>query len=62
MFRCIPADSQAHHFQCVRMLDALHLATALFLQEQGQKIRIASYDARLLQGAAALGLEAFNLD
>jgi predicted nucleic acid-binding protein len=40
----------------VRTLDALHLATMGFLQEQGQRIELASYDARLLTAAGALGI------
>lgn len=38
----------------VRTLDALHLATIEFLRGQGQSIELASYDARLLDGARAL--------
>jgi predicted nucleic acid-binding protein len=45
----------------VRTLDALHLATADFLRTHGQHPRIASYDRRLLNGAASLGLEEFPL-
>jgi predicted nucleic acid-binding protein len=40
----------------VRTLDALHLATALFLQRQGQDVEVASYDERLLAAARALAL------
>ena len=40
----------------VRTLDALHLATMAFLREQGQRIELASYDARLLTAARALGI------
>ena len=40
----------------VRTLDALHLATMAFLREQGQRIELASYDARLLTAAGALGI------
>jgi predicted nucleic acid-binding protein len=35
----------------VRTLDALHLATITFLQEQGQEIKLASYDDRMLKAA-----------
>lgn len=38
----------------VRTLDALHLSTALFAIDQGQKLRLASYDARMLAAAKAL--------
>lgn len=40
----------------VRTLDALHLATMEFLRAQGQRIELATYDARLLAGARALGI------
>jgi predicted nucleic acid-binding protein len=38
----------------VRTLDALHLASMDFLQSQGQRLRLASYDDRLLTAARAL--------
>ena len=37
-------------------LDALHLASIEFLRGQGQSIRLAAYDERLLEGARALGV------
>jgi predicted nucleic acid-binding protein len=40
----------------VRTLDALHLATMDFLRDHGQRVELASYDARLLAGARALAL------
>jgi predicted nucleic acid-binding protein len=40
----------------LRTLDALHLATALFLAERRQEIRVAAYDERMRAGAEALGL------
>jgi hypothetical protein len=40
----------------VRTLDALHLATAGFLRERGHAVEVATYDARLLDGASAMGL------
>ena len=40
----------------VRTLDALHLATALFLAERRQPVAIATYDERLRAAARALGL------
>ena len=40
----------------VRTLDALHLATMDFLRDHGQRIELASYDARLLAGARALAI------
>jgi len=39
----------------VRTLDALHLASLTFLQEQGQRVSLATYDGRLGTAAAALG-------
>jgi predicted nucleic acid-binding protein len=40
----------------VRTLDALHLATMEFLRNHGQRIELASYDARLVAGARALAI------
>jgi hypothetical protein len=40
----------------VRTLDALHLATALYLKQHGQRVQNASYDARMLSAGAALDL------
>jgi predicted nucleic acid-binding protein len=40
----------------VRTLDALHLATALYLRQHGQRVQLASYDERMLAAAEALGL------
>lgn len=42
----------------VRTLDALHLASAWFLHENGQALRVATYDHRLRDAALALGLQA----
>lgn len=41
----------------VRTLDALHLASLDFLQKQGQKIELASYNGRLSSAASALGIQ-----
>ena len=38
----------------VRTLDALHLASAVFLRDAGQTVTIASYDRRFLAAAKAL--------
>jgi hypothetical protein len=46
----------------VRTLDALHLASADFLREQGQEVVIATYDARMAEAARALGFELFPLE
>ena len=45
----------------VRTLDALHLASAEFIREQGQLVEVASYDKRLLDAAQALGFAAWGL-
>ncbi len=45
----------------VRALDALHLATAVFLNTERDPVQLASYDARMLTAARALGIEAADL-
>lgn len=40
----------------VRTLDALHLASIEFLRSQGQKLRLASYDERLITAARRMGI------
>lgn len=40
----------------VRTLDALHLATMAFLREHGHRVELATYDRRLAEGAAAMGI------
>jgi predicted nucleic acid-binding protein len=45
----------------VRTLDALHLASADFLRRQGQAVRLASYDGRMRDAAAELGIELYPL-
>jgi hypothetical protein len=45
----------------VRTLDELHLATVEFLRAQGERLRLASYDTRLLTAAGALGIESAQL-
>ena len=45
----------------VRTLDALHLATAVFLNAESDPVRLASYDTRMLNAARALGIEAADL-
>jgi predicted nucleic acid-binding protein len=39
----------------VRTLDALHLASMEFLRVNGQALRLATYDRRLLDAARAMG-------
>jgi predicted nucleic acid-binding protein len=45
----------------VRPLDALHLASIVFLRERGQSVELASYDDRLTAAARALGVETVPL-
>ena len=45
----------------VRTLDALHLASIEFLRAQGQVLNLASYDARLVTAARALGIPIYEL-
>jgi uncharacterized protein len=40
----------------IRTLDALHLATADYLRQQGEPIELASYDHRLVSAARACGI------
>ncbi len=40
----------------VRTLDALHLASAIYLRDQGQAISLATYDSRMHEAAQALGI------
>lgn len=45
----------------VRTLDALHLASIDFLRDQGQAVRLASYDERQVRAARAMGIEVVDL-
>ncbi len=45
----------------VRTLDALHLASAMFLRERGHDVALATYDARMSAAAEAMGLEVFGV-
>lgn len=45
----------------VRTLDALHLASIEFLREQGQSMRLASYDERMLQAARRLRIATYRV-
>ena len=40
----------------VRTLAALHLASAEFLRQHGQQVRLASYDTRMLEAARRMQL------
>ncbi len=43
----------------VRTLDALHLASVEFLRQQGQDVRLATYDARMEAVAERLGIPTY---
>ena len=45
----------------VRTLDALHLASADFLRQQGQDVRVATYDARMIEAARRLGIAVYPI-
>lgn len=45
----------------LRTLDALHLATAEYLQRDGNDVELASYDTRLIAAAKALGIRIADL-
>ena len=46
----------------VRMLDALHLASAEFLRERQAAIRLATYDRRQATVARAMGIALYDLE
>jgi predicted nucleic acid-binding protein len=45
----------------LRTLDGLHLASMVFLRDQGQEVALASYDERLTAAARLLSFDAFPL-
>lgn len=45
----------------LRTLDALHLASMVFLREHGQAVALASYDERMIAAAGALKFDTFPL-
>jgi predicted nucleic acid-binding protein len=45
----------------VRTLDALHLASMLFLRSQGAAVQLATYDRKLRAGAEELDFESYRL-
>ena len=45
----------------LRTLDALHLASAMFLHERGHDVAVATYDARMCEAAEAMGLALFEV-
>ena len=46
----------------VRTLDAIHLATALHLRENGLAVSVATYDDRLANACGAVGLPLYSVD
>lgn len=46
----------------VRTLDALHLASVVFLHERRVDVRLAAYDGRMLRAAGELGIPLFEGD
>lgn len=46
----------------VRTLDALHLASLEFIRSHGEPVLLASYDARMVESARALGIEILPLE
>ncbi len=45
----------------VRTVDALHLASIMFLKAHGQTVELASYDRKLIAAAQALGIQCRDL-
>jgi predicted nucleic acid-binding protein len=45
----------------VRTLDALHLASVEYLQRQGQRLALATYDDRMIAAAPRLGIDLYEL-
>ena len=45
----------------LRTLDAIHLAAVRFLTDEGQSVRLATYDRRLRAAAEAAGIELYPL-
>ena len=59
--RPVLARALAPFAKVVRTIDALHLASMDFLRRQGQEVRLASYDERLVAAARQLKFEAVAL-
>jgi predicted nucleic acid-binding protein len=45
----------------VRTLDAIHLATIWYLRQQGQGVRLATFDDRMADAARRMRLELYDL-
>jgi predicted nucleic acid-binding protein len=63
MLELIPevVDAAARPASALRTLDALHLASAAFLVEQGVEVQIATYDNRVVEGARRLRIPVLAL-
>jgi hypothetical protein len=44
----------------IRSLDAMHLATIVYLQGEGHEIQLDSYDDRMLTAASAIGIPLYS--
>lgn len=45
----------------IRTLDALHLATAGWLRDRGKSVSLATYDGRMAEAAARMGISPYSL-
>ena len=45
----------------LRTLDALHIASMVYLRENGQSVQLASYDLRMVAAARAMELPVYDL-
>ena len=54
-------DRARHPGMRLRTLDALHLASMLWLRDQGVEVRLASYDPRLNEAAERQGIPLYPL-
>jgi predicted nucleic acid-binding protein len=61
LLEAVVAEPLAETPSTLRTLDALHLASARFLVDEGQRIRMATYDRRLATAAQAAGIELYPL-
>ena len=61
LLEAVVAEPLAATPATLRTLDALHLASARFLIDEGQKVRLATYDRRLATAAEEAGIELYPL-
>lgn len=55
-----PVVGRARHLDVVRTLDGLHLASMLWLVDQGADVRLATYDRRLGDAAERHGIPPYQ--